>query len=313
MKISKIFAGMSAMAIASAMVISANANTIDRCRQTGKEDWKGAFITADGADDFVNAETFGDGDCVVTVHFNWTESGLADKVCSFKPAFANGWEALFVHNPDYVSGWALKDDLETDDDGVVLDENGDPAKYAIQNDGFFCIYDTSLNEVSFTISADCIADMKDYSSYGEGGKDGEDGSKWDGFLIQCGYRGIDITSVDFSHDGVMLNSDYLAQQAANNESKAESAAESKADDGKTDSKTDSKAEDSKAAESSKAADSSKAATTTTTKTTTTTTTTSAASSAAASDNTNQATGATAGLALAGLALAGAVAVVSKRK
>lgn len=44
-----------------------------------------------------------------------------------------------------------------------------------------------------------------------------------------------------------------------------------------------------------------------------TTTAAASSAAAASDNTNQATGATAGLALAGLALAGAVAVVAKRK
>ena len=88
---------------------------------------------------------------------------------------------------------------------------------------------------------------------------------------------------------------------------AEQTEESKADESKTEeSKADeSKAAESKAAESkasSSKASSSKAANST-----------AAASSAAASDNTNAATGATAGIALAGLALAGAVAVVSKRK
>lgn len=114
-----------------------------------------------------------------------------------------------------------------------------------------------------------------------------------------------------------MNKSYEPQ--AEEESKAESGAESKNEsksESGTDSKSDSKA-DSKSADSSKAADSSKKSSTTTTTTTgkTTTTTSSAAASDAskASDDTNQATGATAGLALAGLAIAGAAAVVSKRK
>ena len=76
---------------------------------------------------------------------------------------------------------------------------------------------------------------------------------------------------------------------------------SKKDDSKTDSKSDSKT-DSKA-NSTAATTSSKAGTTGTT---------TATSSSAASDNT-AATGATAGIALAGIALAGAAIVVSKRK
>lgn len=91
----------------------------------------------------------------------------------------------------------------------------------------------------------------------------------------------------------------------------DSQAESK-EESKDESKEESKSEES----SSKAEESSKAASNNNngkSGNTTTTGTTSAASSAAASDNTNQATGATAGLAFAGLALAGAVAVVAKKK
>lgn len=81
-----------------------------------------------------------------------------------------------------------------------------------------------------------------------------------------------------------------------NNSKTDDKGNSKTD-GKTDSKTDSKANSTAATTSSKAG---------------TTGTTTATSSSVASDNT-AATGATAGIALAGIALAGAAIVVSKRK
>lgn len=88
------------------------------------------------------------------------------------------------------------------------------------------------------------------------------------------------------------------------------------EESKEESKDESKEESKSEESSSKAEESSKAASNNNngkSGNTTTTGTTSAASSAAASDNTNQATGATAGLAFAGLALAGAVAVVAKKK
>lgn len=300
MKISKIFAGMSAMAIASAMVISASANTLTVANPSAKE-WDGfaKYTNAEGKED--NDIVWGgsltkDSDLSMTINFDWTDKAKEEKFCSFKVGYANGWDSIFTD--EAPEGW-VESSEDTDEDGNRLDADGNTCDYAWQNDGWLQVYNTELSSVTVKIPASAVNTIYDNASAEEG---------FDGIIVQVGNNGLTINSIDFDQD-VKWFSEQQAEAAANTESKTESAGESKADDSKA--ADSSKADDSKS-DSSKAADSSKASTTTT-KTTTTTTTSAAASSAAASDDTNQATGATTGLALAGLALAGAVAVVSKRK
>ena len=111
----------------------------------------------------------------------------------------------------------------------------------------------------------------------------------------------------WGNDVTVTNVEIVGDEKAEApESKSESAAESKAEE------TSSTAADSSSSNADSAS-SSKAATTNNNTKNATTTGNNASSAAAASDNTNQATGATTGFALAGLALAGAIAVVSKKK
>ena len=215
MRISKIIAGMSAMAIASVMAVTANANSIAPTDEAAaSKEWISTF--AEG--DYVAGSSFDpNSDCEVTVNFEWTDKGSEASFCAFKPAFANGWESLFLANPDYISGWPLKNDLETNDEEQLIDENGDLVPYAIQDDdGWFQIYDTSVTSVTFTMSAACLADMQDNVYYGNGAATtNDDGTTtdWDGFLIQTGNNGINITSIDFSQD-VKLQSEVAAEAPA---------------------------------------------------------------------------------------------------
>ena len=112
-------------------------------------------------------------------------------------------------------------------------------------------------------------------------------------LTQCEAKGVVMKAADAGESSV-------AESSAAESSAAESSAASSTATSST-------------ATSSKSSTTSSKSSTTSSKSSTTTSS-KAASSTAASDNTaNTATGATAGIALAGLALAGAVAVVSKKK
>ena len=101
MKISKIFAGMSAMAIASAMVISASANTLTVANPSAKE-WDGfaKYTNAEGKED--NDIVWGgsltkDSDLSMTINFDWTDKAKEEKFCSFKVGYAaNGWNSIFT-------------------------------------------------------------------------------------------------------------------------------------------------------------------------------------------------------------------------
>ncbi|WP_295126228.1 NPXTG-anchored protein [Ruminococcus sp.] len=304
MRISKIIAGMSALAIAASMAVVANAQTVSVATPSDKE-WDGfaKYTNADGAEDndFIWGGTLTKGsDLTVTLNFEWTEKGSDAKFCAVKPAYANGWDPVFAD--EAPEGW-VENSQDTDDDGNRLDADGNPCDFAWQNDGFLQAYTTDVTSFTFTIPASVVDTMYDNANAEEG---------FDGLLFQVGNNGMKITSIDFSQD-VQWYSEHLAEPADESSSVAENESSSTAESSSESSKADesSKAESSKA-ESSKA--SSTASTATKTNNATTTATSSAAASdATASDNTNQATGATAGLALAGLALAGAVAVVSKRK
>ena len=302
MRISKIIAGMSAMAIASVMAVSASANTLTVANPSDKE-WDGfaKYTNAEGKED--NDIVWGgsltrDQALTVTVNFEWTEKGSTEKWCAFKPGYADGWNPLFADAAP--EGWT-ESSSDSDDDGRRLNVDGNFVDYSWQNDGWLHVDNSEVSSVTFTVPVDIVNTIYDNATAEEG---------FDGIVFQVGNNGMKITSIDFDQD-VKWFSEVQAEQPAD-ESKAD---ESKSDSSKDESKADSSKADESKADSSKA-DSSKASTTTTTKTTTTTTGTSsaaAATSSAASDNTNTATGATAGIALAGLALAGAVAVVSKRK
>lgn len=311
MKISKIFAGMSALAIAGALSITASASTTIQCDDPDPIDCSDASwgsIWADGK--YAAAESFGDGEVTVTVNFEWTDLAKDEEYCAFKPAFANGWEGIYKAHPEYVSGFVCaKEDATENEDTGKLEKDGQALDWAPQKDGFFQVYNTEITSVTFTLSAECIADMKDYSTYYGNGKAtaNDDGTTtdWDGFLIQKGNNGIAITSVEFSQDGVKLNTELEGDAEGGDDAKTDDA---KTDDAKTDdAKTDDKKDDAKTDDAK--TDDTKSDTTTTGTTTTTTTGTTTTTTGTA----NTTTGSTAGLALAGLALAGAAVVASKKR
>lgn len=175
------------------------------------------------------------------------------------------------------------------------------------NDQLFSTMPAKSLEVTFTISgltSDLSAAACDKSTTGQsylGGGFSLDGAAFNTTFWQDGSD-PNPAETQFTLAKVTGNGQYTVgltfpdQGGDNTSSGTDSKADSTADS-KTDSKTDSKANSTAATTSSK---------------TGTTGTTTATSSSAASDNT-AATGATAGIALAGIALAGAAIVVSKRK
>ena len=175
------------------------------------------------------------------------------------------------------------------------------------NDQLFSTMPAKSIEVTFTISgltSDLSAAACDKSTTGQaylGGGFSLDGAAFNTTFWQDGSD-PNPAETQFTLAKVTGNGQYTVgltfpdQGGDDTSSGTDSKADSKADS-KTDSKTDSKANSTAATTSSKAG---------------TTGTTTATSSSAASDNT-AATGATAGIALAGIALAGAAIVVSKRK
>lgn len=175
------------------------------------------------------------------------------------------------------------------------------------NDQLFSTMPAKSIEVTFTISgltSDLSAAACDKSTTGQaylGGGFSLDGAAFNTTFWQDGSD-LNPAETQFTLAKVTGNGQYTVgltfpdQGGDNTSSGTDSKTDSTADS-KSDSKTDSKANSTAATTSSK---------------TGTTGTTTATSSNAASDKT-AATGATAGIALAGIALAGAAIVVSKRK
>ncbi len=309
MKLSKVFAGMSALAIAGMMTVTASANSLTVATPSDKE-WDGfaKYTNAEGKEDndFIWGGSLTKGsDVTVKVNFEWTEKGTSENFTAIGPAFANGWAKIF--GPDGAAaapaGWANKADLTEAEDGGYLDADGNKVPYAWQEDGFLQVYDTTVTSIEFTIPAAQVDKIYDNAT----AVDAEGKEGFDGIVFQIGNNGQKITSVEFSTDGVQWASEHFAA-AGGDESSSQGGGDttsSKTDD------TSSKAADS----SSKAADSSSKAGNTTGGSTNNaggTTTTPAAGGSDATD-TSANTGATAGLVFAGIALAGAAVVASKRK
>ena len=321
MKFSRILAAAASLTMIAAVAVPVSANNIAPTNEkatNGKENWEAVYTW----EDYVDGTTLPDGDLTVTVTFDWTEKGINQGFTSFKPMFANGSVAIYnaerAAGKTYITGVPVQtiDVLEEEKDadgntksstghvdkdgntayfGMSFDDADDAATAVDDNDGWIQFWYDEENPVTtctFTLTADCIADIKDTSSYWGDGKDAEDGSKWDGFNIQTGNNGIVIKSIEYSAD-VKLHSE-LGDGDSNPGGESSSAPS-----------TDSS--------SKKADDSSKSGGNTTGGTTKTTGGTAAATGTTDATDTQAATGATAGLVFAGIALAGAAVVVTKRK
>ena len=319
MKFSRILAAAASLTMIAAVAVPVSANNIAPTNEkatNGKENWEAVY----GWEDYVDGTTLPDGDLTVTVTFDWTEKGINQGFTSFKPMFANGSVAIYnaerAAGKTYITGVPVQTidvlEEEKDADGNTksstghVDKDGNTAYYGLSfveddgadadvadNDGWIQFWYDEENPVTtctFTLTADCIADMKDTSSYWGEGKDAEDGSKWDGFNIQTGNNGIVIKSIEYSAD-VKLHSEMGDGNTSSSQPGGDTSSSTKSTDS---SKSDTSS-------------------TTTTKTTKTGGTTAAATGTTDATDTQAATGATAGLVFAGIALAGAAVVVTKRK
>ena len=250
MKISKIFAGMSALAIAATMAIPAFADTT---------------FTNDTGLDYIEVKE-GNQLYVDLAASPYDPATVSAVKISFNIDDSDGFGGGLMLNSN-KSGWD-----QNDTDWSWGNEGAEKAITAEGSDG------------AYTLTFDFGAKGEEY---------------W-GAPTDEKYFAQVVCQLWWGKDASITGIEITGEEKA---AAPESQPESKADESSNNSS------ESKAAESSsKAAEtaSSKAAVNNNT-------TTTASSAAAASDNTNQATGATAGLALAGLALAGAVAVVSKKK
>ena len=292
MKLTKIFVGMAAAAIAtSAMAMTAFA------ADAGK------------------GPNNDDGVSVFGVYIGMTkDEAIANSVLQEDGKEPDDWTTVPVK--------VTIDEIKFDDNVVTANGTGmmywqgDELKFELVNvynddvnggkDGATTVFTTLPSktiEVTFTIDG-LSSDLSGKAYVGGGFQTA--GADWSSTFFGNKPDGVNPAGTTFEMPDVTGNGTYTAKvffpdQGGDNtssgtDSKADSTADSKKDS-KTDSKTDSKANSTAATTSSKAG---------------TTGTTTATSSSAASDNT-AATGATAGIALAGIALAGAAIVVSKRK
>lgn len=296
MKLTKIFAGMAAAAIATtAMAVTAFAADKGPNGSNGVSVF-GIYIpmTEDEAKANGILDENGKGP------EDWSTLPITVTVDGVK---IDGEDATINEQPKllYWQGGELKLELANVYNPNVYGEE------KAMNDQLFSTMPAKSIEVTFTISgltSDLSAAACDKSTTGQsylGGGFSLDGAAFNTTFWQDGSD-PNPAETQFTLAKVTGNGQYTVgltfpdQGGDDTSSGTDSKADSKADS-KTDSKTDSKANSTAATTSSK---------------TGTTGTTTATSSNAASDKT-AATGATAGIALAGIALAGAAIVVSKRK
>ena len=264
MKLSKIFAGFSALALSAVMTISASAETSWTFENGPSDPWVSAFgsftaIDDDGkesvSDDYIDAKTFTrDQPITVDVQIEWSEvtkEAIGDVVIG--PAYSNGW-AKFGDNADEIEVDFPKAEALTDgwtvDGEKVVDADGNMPDIYLKADGFIQINNPDIDSFSFTLPAEIVNKMIDNANV-------ED--SWDGIIFQIG-GGFQVTGVTVSQDGVKLASENQeapaedesateesAEDAAaetEEASEAESKAESTADSSKADSSAAEKAEDS---------------------------------------------------------------------
>jgi hypothetical protein len=258
MKISKIFAGMSALAIASLSAITAFAD--------------GPNVTSSFESDFLEMKYDEE-------YKNWSAK-ISLSASEYDPATVTGVKVTFTTNEadkGVTGGLALNSSKSSWDAKGEWGTPGTEKEFTAEGEG-----------TEYTLTYDFGALGEEY---------------W-GAPADTDYWAEVFVQFYWADEGVepnITNVEIIGEKKS-----TESQAESQAD-------SSSSAESSSTADSSSSAADSSSKAATTTNNNTKNTTTAASSAAAASDNTNQATGATTGLALAGLALAGAIAVVSKKK
>lgn len=286
MKISKILAGISAMAMAAAMAISASAATTITISNPVTEDWKNPFPQFDPGDgkmtdDCIDAKSFTKDTALdVTINYEWAEKGTSQGYVLVKPASqAESWESLYKLG--YLNDTFAKE-ADTAGDIGYKTADGQTVGYAIKDDGFFVSNDPACNQIKFTITAEGVNKMIAAATASD--------TAYEGIIFQ--HTGMKVNSIELSQDGVKLSSEMKGVSTDNNTTSTNS----------TDSKTTT---DSKASTNN-------GGSTSTNNSGSTTTNNGGSTTANKTDNTAN-TGATAGLALAGIALAGAAFVVSKKK
>ncbi len=286
MKISKILAGISAMAMAAAMAISASAATTITISNPVTEDWKNPFPQFDPGDgkmtdDCIDAKSFTKDTALdVTINYEWAEKGTSQGYVLVKPASqAESWESLYKLG--YLNDTFAKE-ADTAGDIGYKTADGQTVGYAIKDDGFFVSNDPACNQIKFTITAEGVNKMIAAATASD--------TAYEGIIFQ--HTGMKVNSIELSQDGVKLSSEMKGVSTDNNPTSTNS----------TDSKTTT---DSKASTNN-------GGSTSTNNSGSTTTNNGGSTTANKTDNTAN-TGATAGLALAGIALAGAAFVVSKKK
>ncbi len=286
MKISKILAGVSAMAMAAAMAISASAATTITISNPVTEDWKNPFPQFDPGDgkmtdDCIDAKSFTKDTALdVTINYEWAEKGTSQGYVLVKPASqAESWESLYKLG--YLNDTFAKE-ADTAGDIGYKTADGQTVGYAIKDDGFFVSNDPACNQIKFTITAEGVNKMIAAATASD--------TAYEGIIFQ--HTGMKVNSIELSQDGVKLSSEMKGVSTNNNTTSTNS----------TDSKTTT---DSKASTNNGGS--------TSTNNSGSTTTNNGGSTTANKTDSTANTGATAGLALAGIALAGAAFVVSKKK
>lgn len=286
MKISKILAGISAMAMAAAMAISASAATTITISNPVTEDWKNPFPQFDPGDgkmtdDCIDAKSFTKDTALdVTINYEWAEKGTSQGYVLVKPASqAESWESLYKLG--YLNDTFAKE-ADTAGDIGYKTADGQTVGYAIKDDGFFVSNDPACNQIKFTITAEGVNKMIAAATASD--------TAYEGIIFQ--HTGMKVNSIELSQDGVKLSSEMKGVSTDNNTTSTNS----------TDSKTTT---DSKASTNNGGS--------TSTNNSGSTTTNNGGSTTANKTDSTANTGATAGLALAGIALAGAAFVVSKKK
>ena len=287
MKISKILAGMSAVAIVASMaMIPASAagtklNVSDDLLAIGRQtqdDLFAIFFRGDDSEGNVVKDGITDITAVYGASFtikvdnnDWNTIGGGGSI-NFNDT-KNGWNAKEWAGGSWVDDEKPKDTLcyTTDEEGTyVLEYKSEtPLFDAVDDEGYAAV---GINNWA--------ADLKGIDVVG---------------VKVLGADGNALYEAGSNKDKKEVQKKPVAEESSSAADSTASGTESKKDESKKDDK-------SSAAATSTAATSSKAGTTST----------AATSSAAASDKTAS-TGATAGLALAGVALAGAAIVISKRK
>lgn len=301
MKISKLFAGMSALALAATMAISASAESVvyENTTDYTPEAWKNAFPGMDEGDDYVDARTFTrDQDLKVTVDFKWGMVAESQGYLNIGPGYANGWkkfgEDLSDIKVDFPMANALPDGYSMDGEDV-LDENGDKCPVFLKKDGFINVNDTSITSVTFTLPAKTVNKLIDDAT--------KDEDSFNGIIFQVS-GGYEVTKVTCSQDGVTLASNYDPDKAPDNSGDGKSdgdnipIADTDNNGGSGDADTDANGGSGDKSNNGGKDDGDKA---------------SNGDNGSSADNSNAATGATAGIALAGIALAGAAVIATKKR